>query len=116
MTIPTQILDAAASGPVLPPQYSTPAIPREIMDRVARLGLAEQLPEVVELTREIFGDFEIVISEDPEIPNCSYVSFEVEVAGALEEVSEKRTSWHRRLPRWPTQAPGAFCLGIDIVS
>lgn len=113
MSTTTHSLDTPSSLPLIPVGSLVVAIPVEIQDEVARLGLAEQFPQVVELTRELFGDFEIVISEDPEIPDCSYVSFEVRMRGTVEQSVQKNSEWIRRLPRCPTQAPGAFCLGIE---
>jgi hypothetical protein len=97
----------AAAKPVLP---QDPAVPVEVYAEVARLGIGEQFPEVIALTREIFGDFTIDISEDPEIYNCIYVSFDVIVHGAIEDCVERTSEWHCRLPHWPSQVPGSFCL------
>jgi hypothetical protein len=105
-------MDSVAEVAVTPIPFANPKASRAILNEVARLGLSEQFPEVVELTREIFGDFEIVISEDPEIPNCSYVSFDVRVPGSVDEAMEKSDRWYQGLPAVPAQAPGAFCLGI----
>jgi hypothetical protein len=83
---------------------------------VAHLGLAEQFAEVIALTRELFGDFTIDISVDPEIYNCSYVTFVVRTEGTVEEMVRKESEWIRRLPRCPTQAPGSFCINAIFVS
>jgi hypothetical protein len=44
-----------------------PAVPVEVYAEVARLGIGEQFSEVIALTREIFGDFTIDISEDRDL-------------------------------------------------
>ena len=102
--------------PAQPRDPAVPAVPAEVYAEVARLGLAEQFPEVIELTRELFGDFTIEISVDPEIYNCSYVTFVVRTDGTVEEMVQKESAWIRRLPRWPTQAPGSFCINAIFVS
>jgi hypothetical protein len=89
-------------------------VPAEVYAEVARLGIGEQLPAVIGLTREVFGDFAIDISDDAEIPNCSYVTFRVRSDEPLEEAFAKESEWIRRLPRCPTQAPGSFCISVDI--
>ena len=98
----------------LPPP--DPAVSDEVYAEVARLGLGEPFPEVIALTRELFGDFTIDISVDPEIYNCSYVTFVVRTDGTVEEMVRKESEWIRRLPRWPTQAPGSFCINTIFVS
>ena len=110
MSVPTQSLDTTTSIPLVVVHSLGATVPPEIRDEVARLGLAEQFPQVVELTRELFGDFEIEISEDPEIPNCSYVSFEVRMRGTVEDCVQKNSEWIRRLPRCPRSA-GHFAWG-----
>jgi hypothetical protein len=101
----TAIPDAAIQ---VPP--GDPAVPEEIYAEVARLGIGEQFPDVIALTREMFGEFTVDITEDPEIYNFSYISFRVVVSGTIEHCVELTSEWHRRLPRCPSQAPGSFCL------
>ena len=68
--------------PNLSPAVPIPSgVSAEMYAEVARLGLGEQFPEVIALTRELFGDFTIDISADPEIYNCSYVTFDVSRGG-----------------------------------
>ncbi len=107
MSISSRSLDT--SDPV-PAVLIVRPVSAEVFAEVGRLGLGEQFPEVIALTRELFGDFTIDISEDPEIYNCIYVSFEVVVHGTIEDCVQRTSEWHRRLPHWPSQAPGSFCL------
>jgi len=111
MSISSRSLDASASLPTIP----IPSPPRaEIIAEVARLGLGDHFPHVVELTRNLFGeDFEISIEQDPEISNWFDVVFTVRTSGTMEEILEKNTLWHRRLLHATTGAGGAFCLSID---
>ncbi len=107
MSISSRSLDT--SDPL--PAVSVPSpISAEVFAEVAHLGLADQFPEVIALTRELFGDFTIDISEDPEIYNCIYVSFEVFVHGTIEDCVQRSGEWHDRLPHWSSQSPGSFCL------
>jgi hypothetical protein len=41
------------------------------------------------------------------------VVFTVQASGTTDEVLEKNTLWHRRLPHDTTDAQGAFCLSVD---
>ncbi len=76
-------------------------------------ALAAQLPEVIALTRELFGEFTIDISDDPEIFNCSYVTFSVRAKDPSDKAFQRESEWIRRLPRCPTQAPGSFCINVN---
>lgn len=115
MSTPSPLLDA--STPALPTvvQPPAPAAALEIYSEVARLGIGEQFPEVIALTRELFGDFTIKISEDPEIQDCTFVTLVVRTGDALDEAFAKESEWIRRLPRCPTTAPSSYCLHIDFV-
>ncbi len=81
---------------------------------VRRLGLGEHFPPVVQLTRDLFGeDFVISVEQDPEIGDWFDVVFTVQTHGTMDEILEKNTLWHRRLPHATTGAGAAFCLSID---
>jgi hypothetical protein len=111
MSISSRSLDASALILATPIQS---AVPAEIFAEVARLGLGEHFPLVVQLTRELFGeDFGISVEQDPEIGNWFDVVFTVRTGGTMDEILEKNTLWHRRLPHATTGAGGAFCLSID---
>jgi hypothetical protein len=107
------------SAPVIAPMPAVapqdPAVPSEIYAEIARLGVAGQFPDVIALTRELFGDFTVDVSVDPEIPNCSYVTFNVRTEEAYNIAFQKESEWIRRLPRRPTQAPASFCLDIGYI-
>ena len=90
------------------------SVSEEIFTEVARLGLGEQFPLVLQLTRDLFGeDFGISVEQDPEIGYWFDVVFTVQTSGTMDEILEKNTLWHRRLPHATTDAGGAFCLSID---
>jgi hypothetical protein len=75
----------------VPQQPLDPAVRSAIYTEVARLGLGEQFPAAIALTREIFGDFTIRISADPEIHECNYVTFHVRCGDASGNMFEKET-------------------------
>jgi hypothetical protein len=112
MSISSKSLDSSDSVSAVPVPSTMLA---EVFAEVARLGIGEQLPEVIALTRELFGEFTIDISEDPEIHNCSYVTFNVRAEDSYNKAFERESEWIRRLPRRPTQAPGSFCLNVDFI-
>ncbi len=85
----------------------------KVHSEIARLGIAEQFPKVVALTRELFGDFTVSMFDDPEIHDCVYVTFKVRCGDSPDAAFAKESEWIRRLPRCPSQATGSFCLDID---
>lgn len=96
-----------------PPQ--TANLPADVLETAARLGVSEYLPRVLEFTRELFGvSPDVCVEEDPEIPNYTYVVFNIKVRGALEEILDKDKQWHQRLPDTAADVSGAFCLSIDV--
>jgi hypothetical protein len=112
MSTSSHPLDSPLSAAVMSVQSQALAVSVDTYAEVARLGIGEQFPEAIALTSEIFGEFLIDISNDPEIDDCSYVTFNVrsDERGSFAKESE----WIRRLPRCPTGAAGSFCLSIDI--
>jgi hypothetical protein len=107
-------MDPASHLPLVSAGAAEPPIPEEVMAAVARLGLAEVFPQVVELTRELFGGaFKVSVEEDPEISNWSDVVLTVHAQSSVDEILEKNTLWHRRLPHETAEARAAFCLSIE---
>jgi hypothetical protein len=111
----TRSADSATPVSVVATPHAPPVVSREVLAAVTRLGLAEQFPQVVELTRELFGTaFHISVEPDPEIANWTQVTITVTVRGTLDEVLDKDSQWHQRLPHDTAEADGAFCLSLDI--
>ena len=112
MSISTRSLGTFSLPPTAIPISSS--VSAEVFAEVARLGLGEQFPLVLQLTRDLFGeDFGISVEQDPEIGYWFDVVFTVQTSGTMDEILEKNTLWHRRLPHATTDASGAFCLSID---
>jgi len=58
-----------------------------------------KLPELTDLARSLFGCEPTVTAEtDPEIPDDHYLSFHVNVVGAVQEVTKKHDEWFKK--RW----------------
>ena len=87
------------------PDHSADAIPSEARETAARLGVLQHLPQVIDLTREVFGSFSCVtVSEDPEFGD-SHIIFHVPVQRTIEEDLDKDGQWGKRMleiiPRSP---------------
>ncbi len=47
----------AAESTIVVPIHPASAVPPEVRETAARLGVLQYLPQVIDLTREIFGSF-----------------------------------------------------------
>ena len=81
------------------------------MKRPTRLGVSQYLPQVIDLTREIFGTFSrVTVSEDPEFGD-THIIFHVpancttDEERDIEEQLDKEDEWGQRcleiIPRSP---------------
>ena len=112
MSTSSQPLDdlGVSATAALPPRDA--AVASEVYAEVARLGLGDDFPAAIAVTREHSAISTIDISVDPEISRCSYVTFNVRNRESMESVLEKEWEWFRRV-HWPTYAEGSFCLDVD---
>ena len=111
MSTSSQPLDdlGVSATAALPPRDA--AVASEVYAEVAVWDWAMIFRPQLRL-RELFGDFTIDISVDPEIQRCSYMTFNVRNRESMESVLEKEWEWFRRV-HWPTYAEGSFCLDVD---
>ena len=70
----------------------------EVRELAARLGVAAELPRVLEMTREVFPNAAVEIDADPEIAEevCLAVVVRTDIADGGELFRIARP-WHRRL-------------------
>jgi hypothetical protein len=74
-----------------PPQV---LVPKDVLRAAERLGVAEQLPQVIALSRSLFGDsITLRVTEDPELDDWTHIVVETAVSGAVEEVVAKEANW-----------------------
>jgi hypothetical protein len=97
------------------------ALPADVLAYAAEKGVEQFLVPYLELTKRIFPAaqrLEIVLEEDPEIADLTFIVFKVQVAGlSVSQAVEAQQSWIREsleccLP--PRDSP--FVLGMSLVS
>ncbi len=73
----------------------SPIMVAEDVLRVAkRLGVAEQLPRVVALSRELFGDaIALHVTEDPELADWTHIAVDARLTGTVGEAVAKQERW-----------------------
>jgi hypothetical protein len=95
----TQTTDGGTSHVTasLPP---TIAVPDDVLRTAERLGIAEQLPQVIALSREIFGDsLTLCVVEDPELDDWTHIVVDAQSTGTVEELVDKEQVWVRQIVR-----------------
>jgi hypothetical protein len=117
MSTSSQPYDTTIPHAAVPAQSPDPAASPEVYAEVARLGLGADFPAVIALTRELFGDFTIDISVDPEIANCRVKKREPRCKRCASGAIVPTTNWRRQrtsaVSVWETRlsACGLFSIG-----
>lgn len=85
--------------------------------RASLHGTDAELQAMLDKTRELFGEnVEVVLEEDPELPNDVHVVFNVKTHGDVDQVLAKEDDWHARCIRHSGKARMLFRLKVDILS
>jgi hypothetical protein len=95
----------ATDSPIVVPVHPAAVIPPEARETAARLGVLQYLPQVIDLTREVFGSFSrVTVSEDPDFGD-THIIFHVAAQRTIEEDLDKDEQWGKRMleiiPRSP---------------
>ena len=109
-------------SPVVVPVQPAVVIPPEVHETAARLGVAQHLPRVIDLTREIFGTFSYVtVSEDPEFGD-THILFHVpanctiDEQRDIEEQLDKESEWGRRMSEIIPRSPQVYLIFAEFPS
>ena len=106
----TQSTDSIHS-PVVVPVQSRTVIPPDVYEAAERLGVSQYLPQVIDLTREIFGTFSRVeFSEDPEFVGDDHIIFYVPAQSTIEEDLDKSEEWGRRIMEIIPRSPQVYLV------
>jgi hypothetical protein len=92
------------------------AIPPDVRETAVRLGVSQYLPQVVDLTREIFGTFlRATVSEDPEFGD-THIIFHVPANCTadedrdIEEQLDKEDAWGSRMLEIIPHSPQVYLV------
>ena len=92
-------------------------IPSEVLEMAARLDVLKHLPEVIKLTREVFGDFtHVTAMEDPECLGDDHIEFHVRANGSIDEILDKEEQWGRRMQEIIPRSPQVYLVFSDFRS
>jgi hypothetical protein len=76
----------------LPP--SRIMVPEDVLVAAERLGVAAQLPRVVELSQRLFGSaITLRVTEDPELADWAHIAIIARLTGTVAEAVERQEQW-----------------------
>ena len=76
----------------LPP--SRIMVPEDVLRAAERLGVAAQLPRVVELSQELFGSaLTFRVTENPELADWTHITADARLMGTVAEAVERQEKW-----------------------
>jgi hypothetical protein len=108
---------ASVTSPAVVSLPPTDAIPAEVHEAAARLGVSQYLAQVIELTREIYGGFSRVwVSVDPEFADDTHIVFDAPVTCSVEEALDKDLEWGRRLMEIIPHSPRVYLVSAEFRS
>jgi hypothetical protein len=89
-------------------------VPREVLETAARLGVLQHMPEVIAVTRELFGTISRVrVLDDPEFVGDTHIILHVPTHGTVEEELEREKVWGRRLLQIIPRSPQVYLVFVD---
>jgi len=104
----------ATDSPIVVPIHPAAVVSPEVRETAARLGVLQYLPQVVDLTREIFGSFSrVTVSADPELGDVN-IMFHVPAQGTIEEDLDKDQQWGRRMLAIIPRSPQVYLTILEI--
>ena len=101
----------ATDNPVAPAVVVPPSnvpLPDDVLRTAERLGIRGQLPQVIAISRELFGDpITFRVADDPELENWTHIVVQAVPQGTVEDTVAREERWcdlmvEHRLSRWFT--------------
>ncbi len=109
--------DESVSPSIALPPSSADLIPAEVYETAVRLGVAQHLQRVIDLTREVYGSFsEVSVSVDPEIPDDTHIVFRVPVRRSIDGALDLDEQWGRRIMEIIPRSPQVYLTSLDFQS
>ncbi len=91
-------------------------IPLEVLEAALRLGVAEHLRQVIDLTREIYGGFsEVSLSIDPDAGD-THIVFHARVACSIDEALDMDKRWDRRILEIIPHSPHVYLAFAELIA
>ncbi len=93
----------------------TIAVPDDVVRTAARLGVAEQLSQVIALSHELFGStIALGVIEDPELVDWTHIAVYTRLRTTAEEAAAKQLRWCDSLRERIGNAATSFTLLVDL--
>jgi hypothetical protein len=74
----------------------------------------DSMSQAVRLTQSLFpGQVRVEVEEDPELPDVSYLVFNVTAKGTIAEIVNRRTQWHEQVRALIPENAQRLRLSVD---
>ncbi len=108
----TRSADSVTSSVVVPVSPAD-VIPQEVYETARRLGVLQYLPQVIEITAEVYGGFsEVSVSFDPEVGD-EHIEFRVPADCTIEEALDLDEEWDRRIAKIIPRSPQVYLTSVE---
>jgi len=73
-----------------------------------------EMAEAIRLTQDLFpGHLRVEVEQDPELPDESYIVFNVKAEGDLADIISRRLQWHDQIHQRMREDPQRLKLSVD---
>jgi hypothetical protein len=97
-----------------------PTVPADVLTFAREQGVEQYLPRLIAWAQQVYPSathFEILVEDDPEIPNDRHIAFRLEVPLNLIEARETDRHWHEGVFRIvPAPLVCVFRLSVGLRS
>ena len=103
----------SARSPVVAGVSPSHVIPQEVYATARRLGVLQYLPQVIEITVEVYGGFsEVSVSFDPEVGD-EHIEFRVPMDCTIGEALDLDEEWDRRIATIIPRSPQVYLTSVE---
>ena len=108
----TRSADSVTSSVVVPVSPAD-VIPQKVYETARRLGVLQYLPQVIEITAEVYGGFsEVSVSFDPEVGD-EHIEFRVPMDCTIGEALDLDEEWDRRIAKIIPRSPQVYLTSVE---
>ena len=89
-------------------------IPAEVRETATRLGVSQYLPQVIDLTRQIYGGFtDVTVSDDPDFGD-THIVFHAPVICSVDEALDMDEAWSRGMLKIIPNSPQVYLAFAEV--
>ena len=90
------------------------ASPTDVSPGQSAASGIDTMSQAIRLTQALFpGQVRVEVEEDPELPDATYLVFNVTAEGTLAEIVDRRMQWHDRVRELIPERAQRLRLSVD---